>query len=90
MTPEIKELEAQIVALSEKRVALMQAHLATKAIAQIGELITWGQQGRKGRVLGYEDFCGHVSYIVRAVLKSGKDGEVATVRYYDNPKLTAA
>ena len=88
MTPEIKELDEQISKLREKRDALMQAYLSTVAIAQVGEKITWGR-GRVGRVLSLGLWCGEVSYVVRSMFKSGGEGAVATVRPYDDPKLSA-
>lgn len=85
MTPEIDEVDAQISALKVRRDVLVQAHLATKAAAQLGEMIAWGRQARKGRVLRYDDWFGDVSYVVRTVLKSGLESGVQTVRPYDKP-----
>lgn len=90
MTPEINEIDKQIAALSEERSALAQAHLSTLAVAQVGELITWGKQGKKGRVESFKVFCGEVGYRVTTIKKDGSEGIRTTVEGYDKPVRVAA
>lgn len=85
MTPEIKAIEYEINKLRLKRVALVSDYLATIAVAQIGELITWRKGQYKGRVIGFIERYESADYLAVRIKKDGTDGAKVTVSHYDSP-----
>lgn len=83
----IKEIDAQMEALSAEKSGLQTIVLETMTELRVGDLITWGRVRHKGRVLSMFEFCGGPAFRVQIVKKDGSDG-IGTVRVqpYDNPK----
>jgi hypothetical protein len=63
----------------EELAACRQELLELDAPFKVGQTITWGRQGLRGRIIRVYDFCGRAAYKVTTIRKDGSEGEVRKV-----------
>lgn len=84
----IDELDAQIESLANERAELKRKILALRSPFRIGDVISWSDGKRRGRVLEISHWiCGEPKWTVRRIRKDGSLGEECCVRPFNNPKL---
>lgn len=86
---QIDDLDALIKPLANKRAELRQKLIEAKSKFAIGDIITWNEGTRKGRIIKIKEWCcGDPMWEVRRLKLDGTEGELSDVYSWKNPVLS--
>jgi len=87
LSARIAELEAMIEPIQNERSELKQRLIELKSKFKPGDIISWNDGKRKGRVIKIIPWvCGDPMWGVVNIRKDGTEGSVCKVHPYQNPK----